>query len=128
MMPTVPDGTPEDEDGRPGPNIGRPPSGRLGKEGRPTHYTGKPEDFVHASRYPLRAQISALTDELEAIRMDLYDWGQVARAEFVPGHKSRADWVLGWLWEVRQRKRSLLLWLREQIPVDPVTGQNLEDY
>lgn len=80
-MPEKPDGLPEDEDGVPGPNINQPRSGYFGKEGRPTHYIGPREEFIPAWRYPLRAQISAMTDEIRSIEDDIEDWKVKASAE-----------------------------------------------
>jgi hypothetical protein len=45
---------------------------------------------------------------------------------FVPGRRSEADEVLAGIWNRRTIRLRQLAWLRSEIPVDPVTGQDLE--
>jgi hypothetical protein len=127
-MPELPDGTLSDEDGIPGPNVNMPRSGYLGKEGRPTHYTGARSEHVPAWRYPLRAQISAVSDEVISMDQDLIEWEAKAREERITGYKSGADWVCEDIRTRRDRKAALLKWLREQIPIDPATGRDLDEF
>jgi hypothetical protein len=122
-MPTLPDGSLSDEDGVPGPNFRQPSSGRLGKEGRPTHYKGPRAEHVPAWRFPLRAQISALKDELGSVEGDIMDWEQRRAADSVGG----ADWVLLHLRTEQERLGARIRWLESEIPVDPVTGEDLDE-
>jgi hypothetical protein len=128
-MPVMPDGGPDDENGLPDPLLlGTPRSGRLGKEGRPTHFTGAREDHVPAWKYPLKAQISAIKDELRSLLNDIAEWSRRACDEERSEDVSGAVWVLGWLWQRWRRTTSHLKWLRSEIPVNPDTGQDMADY
>ncbi len=128
-MPEKPDGLPDEEDGVPDPRrINQPRSGILGKEGRPTHFTGPRDQHTPAWKYPLRAQISAVKDELRSLLNDIADWSR--RALQGEEHEERlgATWVLDWLWQRWRRTTSLLRWLRSEVPVDPMTGEDLDCY
>jgi hypothetical protein len=128
-LPEVADGTPEDENGVPGPAyLTQPRSGRLGKEGRPTHFTGVRAEHVPGWRYPLRAQICALKDELRSLVNDIATWSRRASGGGAPETKMGADWALRWHWERWRTLTARLRWLRSEIPVSAVTGEDLSDY
>jgi hypothetical protein len=128
FMPELPDGTPEDENGVPGPGLHRPRSGLLGKEGRPTHFTGPRSEHVPAWRYPLRAQISAVTDEVQSLEDDLVEWSTRARNHIGQEHGAGAQYVCRRLDATLECRRAWLRWLRNEIPVDPATGVEMDEY
>ncbi len=56
----------------------------------------------------------------------MWRWNEIAASEFIPGRRSGADDVLAELWKMRTLKRAQLRWLRSEIPVDPVSGKDVE--
>ncbi len=72
------------------------------------------------------AQIAHVKEALGRLSRALWVWGEAAAAAFVPGQRSEADDVLAGLWKRRELRLRQLKWLRSEIPVDPVTGKDLE--
>ena len=56
----------------------------------------------------------------------MWKWNEEAAAAYIPGQRSAADDVLAQLWKRRELRRAQLRWLRSEIPVDPVSGRDLE--
>ncbi len=73
-----------------------------------------------------KVQIAHVKEALGRLSRALWVWGEAAEAAFVPGQRSEADEVLAGLWKRRELRLRQLKWLRSEIPVDPVTGKDLE--
>ncbi len=111
--PRDPDGVPEDGcDGRP---VG---GGKSEEEGGV-----QPGNLW---RCPPNVQIVHVKRVLRRLTHAMMRWNEAAMASFVPGQRSDADEVLAGIWKRRENRLRQLAWLRTEIPVDPVTGKDLE--
>ncbi len=77
-------------------------------------------------RHKPKVQIRHVKEALKRLTSAMMTWNKAAAAAFVPGQRSMADDVLAGLWRRREMRLRQLKWLRSEIPVDPVTGKDLE--
>ncbi len=73
-----------------------------------------------------RVQIAHVKEALGRLSCALWVWGEAAESAFVPGQRSKADNMLLGLWKRLELRLLQLKWLCSEIPVDPVTGKDLE--
>ncbi len=87
------------------------------------------EVIVHPGnlwRHKPKVQIAHVKRSLSGISRAMWRWNEVAAASYVPGQRSEADSVLEKLWKRRELRLLQLKWLRSEIPVDPLTGKDVE--
>jgi hypothetical protein len=77
-------------------------------------------------RHKPKVQIRHIKEALKRLTSAMRTWNEAAAAAFVPGQRSMADDVLAGIWQRRELRLRQLKWLRSEIPVDPVTGKDLE--
>jgi hypothetical protein len=77
-------------------------------------------------RHKPKVQIRYIKRALERLSHAMWVWNEAAAAAYKPGQRSTADDVLEGLWKRRELRLRQLAWLRSEIPVDPLTGKDVE--